>query len=139
MLRFLPLAVLVSAISISAYFRHQADQEAGSVPRGSQGMPSAPLRGTLVGLMLLYALLLALCPDWLAWSMLKVPSGLRLLGAALGVTALPLEYWTLRSLGRNVTPSVVTRADHQLVTSGPYQWIRHPLYSVGLLVLLAAG
>ena len=43
------------------------------------------------------------------------------------VTAV-LLIWTLRSLGPNLTDTVVTRQAHTLVTRGPYRWVRHPFY-----------
>lgn len=53
-------------------------------------------------------------------------------------------YWTLSSLGKNLTDTVVTRAEATLVTYGPYRWVRHPFYvTAGLLMasvtLLAAN
>ena len=36
-------------------------------------------------------------------------------------------------LGNNVSPTVVTRKRHTLVTSGPYRWVRHPLYGMGFI------
>ena len=48
-----------------------------------------------------------------------------------------LMYWVFASLGDNITPTVVTRSKHQLVTTGPYRWVRHPLYSVGFLSYMA--
>jgi protein-S-isoprenylcysteine O-methyltransferase Ste14 len=45
-------------------------------------------------------------------------------------------YWTLSTLGRNLTDTVVTRATATLVTHGPYRWVRHPFYvTAGLLML----
>jgi protein-S-isoprenylcysteine O-methyltransferase Ste14 len=37
-------------------------------------------------------------------------------------------YWTLSSLGKNLTDTVVTRANAVLVTHGPYRWVRHLFY-----------
>jgi protein-S-isoprenylcysteine O-methyltransferase Ste14 len=31
----------------------------------------------------------------------------------------------------------VTRKEHTLVTTGPYRWVRHPLYSSAALAILA--
>ena len=50
------------------------------------------------------------------------------LGAALTV-------WTFRSLGPNLTDTVVTRRHHTLVVHGPYQWVRHPFYVSGALLM----
>ena len=33
-----------------------------------------------------------------------------------------------------MTRTVTIREDHRLVTSGPYRYIRHPLYTMGLLL-----
>jgi protein-S-isoprenylcysteine O-methyltransferase Ste14 len=45
--------------------------------------------------------------------------------------------WTFRSLGKNLTDTVVTRQQHTLVVHGPYRWIRHPLYSSAALLIAA--
>ena len=45
--------------------------------------------------------------------------------------------WTFRSLGKNLTDTVVTREKHTLVVHGPYRWIRHPLYSSAALLITA--
>ena len=51
----------------------------------------------------------------------------------MGVASVFLAYWIFSTLGTNVTPTVVTRQAHTLVTSGPYRWVRHPLYSMGAI------
>jgi protein-S-isoprenylcysteine O-methyltransferase Ste14 len=48
----------------------------------------------------------------------------------------PLVVWTLRSLGENVSETVLTKENHRLVREGPYRWVRHPLYASGSLLLL---
>jgi len=68
-----------------------------------------------------------------------LPAWLRWTGIALGAAAGALLVWTLRSLGKNLTDTVVTRREHTLVTTGPYRWVRHPFYdAVGLTVLANA-
>jgi protein-S-isoprenylcysteine O-methyltransferase Ste14 len=76
-------------------------------------------------------------PPWMAWSSLPLPRSLRWVGVGLGVLAGMLMVWMFRSLGKNLTDTVVTRREHTLVTSGPYRWVRHPLYVALLLAVVA--
>jgi protein-S-isoprenylcysteine O-methyltransferase Ste14 len=73
-------------------------------------------------------------PAWMAWSTVTLPAWLRWIGALLGLFAVPpLLFWTFRSLGKNLTDTVLTRREHTLVTQGPYRWVRHPFYDVVFL------
>ena len=86
----------------------------------------------LLGLIALAAYLID--PAWMAWSSVALPTWMRWIGAILGLFAVPpLLFWTFRSLGKNLTDTVVTRREHALVTHGPYRWVRHPFYDVVLL------
>ncbi len=83
-----------------------------------------PLAGaTMIGLI---AFLIR--PSSMAWSSLPLPGWLRWAGAGLGVITAGLLFWTLRTLGHNLTDTVVTRRSASLVTHGPYHWVRHPFY-----------
>ena len=76
-------------------------------------------------------------PSLMAWSSAPLPIWLRWLGVALGIIAGLLLTVTFRTLGKNLTDTVVTRAEHVLVTSGPYRWVRHPFYVAFLLAVTA--
>ncbi len=75
-------------------------------------------------------------PVWMAWASVPLPAGLRWAGLGLGLVSGLLILWTFHSLGRNLTDTVVTRREHSLVTSGPYRWVRHPLYTAAALAFL---
>ena len=77
-------------------------------------------------------------PEYMHWSTLPLPNSLRLFGISFGSIAVLLYLWTLSNLGNNVTGSVAIRKNHTLVRSGPYRWVRHPLYSVRLFFLFPA-
>jgi protein-S-isoprenylcysteine O-methyltransferase Ste14 len=53
--------------------------------------------------------------------------GVTLLAAGLGFTV-----WARVHLGRNWSGSVTVKQDHELIRSGPYAYVRHPIYT-GLL------
>ncbi len=67
-------------------------------------------------------------PARMAWSSVPLPVSFRWAGVGVGMVAAALLIWTFRSLGRNITDTVVTRREHTLVTSGPYHFVRHPFY-----------
>ena len=58
--------------------------------------------------------------------------------AGLFVTAagLGIAIWARLCLGANWSAQVSIRADHELIRTGPYRWIRHPIYT-GMLIGLA--
>ena len=71
-----------------------------------------------------------LAPQTVIWASLALPIGLRVTGIALGIATCLLFYWIHRALGRNWAMPAVIQAGQTLVTSGPYRWIRHPMYSL---------
>ena len=76
-------------------------------------------------------------PRWMAWASLPLPIWLRWAGVVPLLAGSAGLVWTFRTLGRNLTDTVVTREKHTLVVHGPYRWIRHPLYSSAALLVVA--
>lgn len=74
-------------------------------------------------------------PASFSWSYLPVPTSLRWIAVGLLVPALALFAWSFRALGRNYRGGVGLYPDHNLVTTGPYGGIRHPIY-VSFVVLM---
>lgn len=76
-------------------------------------------------------------PALMAWSSVPLPPAARWTGVGLTILTVVLLTWTLRSLGPNLTDTVVTRAAHTLVTRGPYRWVRHPFYDCMALFIIS--
>ncbi len=76
-------------------------------------------------------------PNWMAWSAVDLPGWARWTGVVFGVAASGLIVWTFRTLGHNLTDTVVTRRDATLITRGPYRWVRHPFYVAFALAVIA--
>ena len=131
-------AVLMTAmIAISIFFRHRADQTGGRV--GRQEEP-APVRvGLSLSGLLGFSGLLAyfFWPSLLAPTTLTMPVWVRWFGVALLAASTLVAWWIFRALGANVTRTVLTREGATLVTSGPYRFVRHPLYTNGALAFTA--
>jgi protein-S-isoprenylcysteine O-methyltransferase Ste14 len=130
--RLAALVVFIAAFFISGFYRARAERQGGALPAGRPpDQPSIPVR-LLMAVLIWGTLLVSLAlPEEVPWLIVVLPSGLRWLGLAAAVSALPLIWWTMRSLGNNVSASTATREGATLVTRGPYRFVRHPLYSVG--------
>lgn len=126
--------IFVATFAISAFFRWSARRNGGMISRRAE-RGSLVLGRVLIGVPLLASLLLyILKPSWIAWSQVMLPQEARWVAAFLGFAMIPMVYWVFRSLGRNVSETVLTRPGQVLVTSGPYRWVRHPLYSASLMI-----
>lgn len=55
-------------------------------------------------------------------------------GAIFAVAGLGLMLWSARSLGRNLTALPEPIMGGELVMSGPYRWVRHPIYTAVFLL-----
>lgn len=58
---------------------------------------------------------------------------------ALAVISISLAIWARATLGSNWSASVQIKENHQLVTNGPYNFIRHPIYTAMLGLFLATS
>ena len=81
-------------------------------------------------------LLLYLFTSWLDPFRVGVPVWIRLVGSAVFLAGDILFVWTHRSLGRNWSPRLEIMENHTLITTGPYRYVRHPLYAAALIIAL---
>jgi protein-S-isoprenylcysteine O-methyltransferase len=136
-LRVFFFALFLVALIISGFYRRRARARSGTIARSQEG-GLAVLGRLIIVLPLLASLLLyPFAPRTMAWASLDVPDWVRGLGVFLGLLVIPLIVWVFRSIGANISETVLTKADHHLVTQGPYRWVRHPLYTTGLLLIFS--
>ena len=57
----------------------------------------------------------------------------------ISFTGLIVMIWARRVLGGNWSSDVVIKKDHELIERGPYEYVRHPIYSGLLLMVLGAA
>jgi protein-S-isoprenylcysteine O-methyltransferase Ste14 len=81
---------------------------------------------------LLYPAVVVATPRWgfegpLNWSS-PIDVALQGVGLGLWATGMIVLVWAARILGRYIEVDGVTE-DHELVVSGPYRYVRHPVYS----------
>lgn len=57
--------------------------------------------------------------------------------AALMAATVGLFVWSSQTMGKNWSVVARTRSDHELVTTGPFAYLRHPIYTALGLFLIA--
>lgn len=133
--RIAVVVVMVLTVAVTAYHRIQAASSGEKISRQHEGyLFAATLR--LSGLCLFIATLAyVISPSTVEWASVPLPVWFRWVGIVTGILCSLLMYWTLNSLGKNLTDTVVTRAEATLVTQGPYRWVRHPFYVTTALLM----
>lgn len=84
--------------------------------------PYVPVAGLMAGIL----------PGW-QWKFWAA------VGAALTLLGMLFMVWARIYLGHNWSGVAAVKADHELVTGGPYRWVRHPIYSGLALALVGTA
>ena len=107
----------------------------------NEGRWSLLLRPVVFFFMLGLIVLYVIEPSGLDWLFLPLPSLFRFGGVLLGTAGILLLVWVHRTLGIQWSTTLQFKEGHALITSGPYEFTRHPMYAslslffVGLLII----
>ncbi len=123
-----------------AFFVYWQAAAAGAKP--TERLESAVSRITRTGVFLI-AMVLFFLPripiPWLYWHFL--PAGLPAFysGAVITVAGLLFSVWARVHIGANWSRAVTIKQNHELITSGPYALVRHPIYTGLLTAILGSA
>ncbi len=136
--RFVLLVFLVVDLGMPRYFRRRARAGIRHAQRTGWDHRLAP---ELVFTIVAYAGLLAflLEPRSMAWSRIDLPDVVRSLGIGLAALGIGGLFWAFRHLGHNLVATAQPDSAPTLITTGPYRWVRHPMYSAWAVMLLGYG
>jgi protein-S-isoprenylcysteine O-methyltransferase Ste14 len=93
-----------------------------------------PVFSRILRVIVFAIVIILLSTTWipLPWLYLPLwPTGLLpfWLGAAVTIAGLLFAVWAREHLGKNWSRSVTIKENHELITSGPYAMVRHPIYT----------
>jgi protein-S-isoprenylcysteine O-methyltransferase Ste14 len=123
------IAITIAWVAFWAYWLGSAR----NVKSGSRSRRARP--PGLVAVVALYVLLRLL--GWGSPGVHSVP--LEAIGSIAVAAGLGLAVWARVHLGRNWGMPMTKKDEPELVTSGPYRVVRHPIYSGILLALLGTA
>lgn len=73
---------------------------------------------------------------WLSQRFIPATSPIPEIGVAMTYIGAALAIWARIAIGSNWSARVMVKEGHELVRSGPYAYVRHPIYT-GLLLAIA--
>src|SRR6266404_2505290 len=76
---------------------------------------------------------------WLQSRLMPKNHSTEILALSLTAAGIALAIWARFYLGQNWSSAVSIKVGHQLIRSGPYRWVRHPIYSGILLAMVGTA
>jgi protein-S-isoprenylcysteine O-methyltransferase Ste14 len=132
------IALFVGFMGVRMYYHRRAGTVGESIDNGDASK-LVPFLRKFAGVPWLIAVVVYMAvPGWMGWSAFPLPDAVRWLGVLIGILVIGLLLWIHQALDRNFSTVARIHDHHTLVTSGPYQWVRHPMYPTLWLFSLAA-
>jgi len=139
------LALFVGAVGIRIRYQHLAGTYEKGVASHTESHLAHEARPLLIIRPLLgfpwYAVVLCwfFAPARIRWSFISMPGWLRMGGLPLALLGLLLLWRSHAALEKNFRPTLEISPRQELVTSGPYSFVRHPIYAAFLIMLASTG
>jgi protein-S-isoprenylcysteine O-methyltransferase Ste14 len=97
--------------------------------------------GQSFGLMfaIIAAFLLPRVPFFSFVNVAPVNAAVSIIGVILCAVGIAFLVWARLALGRNWSQTVSVKEGHELVTSGPYRYVRHPMYTGCLIACVGSA
>lgn len=131
---FYCLAVGVFALSVSVWLilqpdRYEPSKRGGVKTKRISRQDIVPFLARMVWFAIF---LISPYSDRHGWAVIGSGEAVRIAGLSLFILGLAWVAWAFFTLGKQHSGAVTIQPEHHLITSGPYRWIRHPMY-LGLI------
>ncbi len=124
---------------VRAYHHRKAETVGGKIEYREKNLKAIRVMRGVGGIVFLSVLAsYFVAPHFVDWAAIPLPDWIRWAGLALGYANLPLLWWIESTLGKNFNTTLHLREGHTLVTAGPYRWVRHPMYTLFVVMLVGS-
>ncbi|NHJ49648.1 MAG: isoprenylcysteine carboxylmethyltransferase family protein [Asgard group archaeon] len=132
------LIVLYTSFSIIRINITRLKRKANKSSEINEGKFSIAFLQIYIILTVILFMIFVFAPQLFDWSKIpNYPQGLQWTGTALGILSIILFIFVHKHLGRNYSRSLEIFDDHKLISTGPYKFVRHPMYSAFVLLHIA--
>jgi protein-S-isoprenylcysteine O-methyltransferase Ste14 len=129
------LILLAALFAMRVYFMIKVRREGERLMPDDQAVAREGGRGVFIIRVVVFVLLMVFLVmyiigmKWIDAFSFPMPAWLRWVGFGLGLVSVAFWTWTQVTLDTQWSAQLQLRKEHQLITTGPYVRIRHPLYS----------
>jgi protein-S-isoprenylcysteine O-methyltransferase Ste14 len=80
-------------------------------------------------------------PPWWTWTSIPLGEWIQWSGVVIALVPIFFVIWVHRHLDKQWSIALELREDHKLITTGPYRYVRHPMYlgvftyTIGLMMI----
>lgn len=110
------------------------DHKFTNVSKFDKGSRFAIMAGLLAGVLLAYK-----ASFWFPLSNISLSENVQWVGLILAATGLLFHFWAIKTLGKYFRTVVIIQKDHQLISHGPYRFLRNPSYTASIFIMLGMG
>jgi protein-S-isoprenylcysteine O-methyltransferase Ste14 len=130
----LPTLIIAFALHRGYYVKAYSQPAEVTLRARQEGLASTI--GGLLGLIGFVAVIIFVVnPSWLVFAHLSLPLWSRWAGVGLALIGFALLQWAQITLGRSWSDTPRMMKGQALIISGPYKFIRHPIYTAFILIL----
>jgi protein-S-isoprenylcysteine O-methyltransferase Ste14 len=130
----LPALIIGFAAHRGYYVKNHSQSEDATLKQREEGIASK-IGGLLGVIGFLSMIAFVINPNWLTWANLSFPIWLRWAGVGIALIGFVLLQWAQVTLGKSWSDTPRMMKEQLLITNGPYQFIRHPIYTAFILIL----
>jgi len=136
-LDFVLCTLAMTGIRAIAQDRLKRDQEDVAVHEGKASLVAGAIAAIVA---MVFGLEYVVAPGTIGFSYTPVfPMWARWVGAVMLPAGITLLGWAHTHLGKSFHSMIVTKEEQVLVDTGPYAYVRHPIYVAYLLAYLGGG